>query len=333
VILDLRKFVTEERPYWDELEVALRRLEENPGAGLDVEAVRRIHYLYERAAADLARVATFAHQPELRGYLDALVARAYGQIHDRAHQRRIPLWSWLRTTFPSTFRRQAWAFRLACAVTVAGMAIGALLILALPEAKRELLPFQHLLLDPSERVRIEEFNGDSAPRDFHAQFSAYLMTHNTRVSILCMALGMTWGVGTLILLFTNGVMLGTIATDYLAAGQGLFLGGWLLPHGVVEIPAILIAAQAGLLLASALIGRASAIPLGRRLAAVRDDVITLIFGAALLLVWAGIVESCISQYHAPVLPYGLKIGMGIGELALLVIYLSRVGWRAEDKSA
>jgi len=332
VILDLRKFVAEERPYWDELEAALRRLEETPGAGLDVEAARRLHYLYERAAADLARVATFAHQPELRVYLDALVARAYGQIHDPVRRRRIPVWSWLRTTFPATFRRQAWAFRLACAVTGAGVAIGALLILALPEAKRELLPFQHLLLDPSERVQIEESSGDSAPRDVQTQFSAYLMTHNTRVSILCMALGMTWGVGTLILLFTNGVLLGAVAADYLAAGQGLFLGGWLLPHGVVEIPAILIAAQAGLLLASALIGRASALPLNRRLAAVRDDVVTLILGAALLLVWAGIVESFISQYHAPVLPYGIKIGMGIGELALLVVYLSRAGRREEARS-
>jgi len=37
--------------------------------------------------------------------------------------------------------------------------------------------------------------------------------------------------------------------DYIRAGQTKFLVGWLLPHGSFEIPAILIAGQAGLILA------------------------------------------------------------------------------------
>ena len=71
------------------------------------------------------------------------------------------------------------------------------------------------------------------------------MTHNTQVSIFTLALGMTWGVGTIIMLFYNGVILGAVAVDYIHAGQTKFLLGWLMPHGVVEIPAILIAGQAG----------------------------------------------------------------------------------------
>jgi hypothetical protein len=66
---------------------------------------------------------------------------------------------------------------------------------------------------------------------------------------------------------------------------------------------------------------------------VRDDLVTLILGAALLLVWAGLIESFVSQYHAPVLPYGVKIGMGVGELALLVVYLGRAGRRGEARAA
>ena len=64
---------------------------------------------------------------------------------------------------------------------------------------------------------------------------------------------MTWGVGTFIMLFYNGVALGAIVVDYIRDGQTKFLLGWLLPHGVVEIPAILIAGQAGLILAFALV--------------------------------------------------------------------------------
>ena len=50
-----------------------------------------------------------------------------------------------------------------------------------------------------------------------------------------------------------------------------------------------------------------------------------LFIAAVLLVWAGLVESFLSQYHRPVLPYGLKIGFGMVELILLVAFLSRAG--------
>ena len=104
------------------------------------------------------------------------------------------------------------------------------------------------------------------------------MTHNTKVSIFTLALGMTWGVGTIIMLFYNGVILGAVAVDYIRAGQTKFLLGWLMPHGVMEIPAILIAGQAGLMLALALIGRGSRAPLRTRLREISGDIVTLIFG-------------------------------------------------------
>jgi uncharacterized membrane protein SpoIIM required for sporulation len=68
-----------------------------------------------------------------------------------------------------------------------------------------------------------------------------------------------------IMLFYNGVILGAVSVDYIHAGQTKFLMGWLMPHGVIEIPAILIAGQAGLLLALALIGRGTRAPLAARL--------------------------------------------------------------------
>jgi hypothetical protein len=61
------------------------------------------------------------------------------------------------------------------------------------------------------------------------------------------------------------------------------------------------------------------------LRAVAPDLVTLIFGVALMLVWAGIVEAFFSQYHEPVLPYWVKIAFGSVELLLLVLYLSRAG--------
>jgi hypothetical protein len=66
----------------------------------------------------------------------------------------------------------------------------------------------------------------------------------------------------------------------------------------------------------------------RRLADISRDVVTIISGAALLLIWAGIIESFFSQYHEPIIPYSVKIGFGILELILLSWLLF---WSGVDK--
>ena len=48
-------------------------------------------------------------------------------------------------------------------------------------------------------------------------------------------------------------------------------------------------------------------------------------GAGCMLVWAGIVESFVSQYHQPVLPYALKIAFGCCELTALTFFLTWAG--------
>src|SRR5205085_6315260 len=138
--------------------------------------------------------------------------------------------------------------------TIAGCAFGGLALALDPSAKPVLVPFPNLLQDPSNRVAEEERATTDRLAGHKTSFSAFLMTHNTKISILTLALGMTWGIGTMIMLFYNGIMLGAVAVDYIRAGQTRFLLGWLLPHGVIEIPAILIAGQAGLILALALVG-------------------------------------------------------------------------------
>jgi uncharacterized membrane protein SpoIIM required for sporulation len=127
------------------------------------------------------------------------------------------------------------------------------------------------------------------------------------------------------MLFYNGVILGAVAVDYMMAGETPFLLGWLLPHGAVEIPAILLAGQAGIVLAGALIGWGKPISLRMRLHKISNDLVTLIAGVALMLVWAGIVEAFFSQYHEPVMPYTVKIGFGVFELMILASFLGGAG--------
>jgi uncharacterized membrane protein SpoIIM required for sporulation len=330
VIIDLAKFVAAERPFWNELDLFLKKLEDDPHRAVPLGQARRFHYLYERAAADLAKFNTFANEPETRRYLESLVARAYGEIHEtREKPHRFQPGRWFIVIFPQTFRRHIDVFWLAAAITLAGCAFGGLATILDPESRRVTMPFGHDRMKPAERVAREERAKHDRLAGEKATFSTFLMTHNTQVSIFTMALGVTWGVGTIIMLFYNGVVLGAVSVDYIADGQGKFLAGWLLPHGSFEIPAILIAGQAGLVLGRALIGWGARKTLAERLRGISTDLVTLTGGVGVLLIWAGFVESFLSQYHEPVVPYGAKIGFGLVQLIVLTLFL----WKSGSKTS
>jgi uncharacterized membrane protein SpoIIM required for sporulation len=330
MIIDLQRFLASEQPHWAQLERLLNKLEAEPNLRMSLDELRQFHLLFERASADLARISTFSAEPATRRYLENLVSRAYGEIHEtRGRQRRIRPLQWFFQTLPQTFRRHIRAFYFSVAITLVGAAFGGFAIALDPESKPALMPFSHLLEDPAQRVAEEESATEDRLSGQKSSFSAYLMTHNIKVSIFTLAMGMTWGVGTMLLLFYNGIMIGAIAVDYVRAGQTKFLLGWLLPHGAIEIPAILIAGQAGLMLAVALIGWGKRVPLRARFREISQDLVTLIFGVGLLLVWAGFVEAFLSQYHEPVIPYMAKIAFGLVELVLLFLFLSRSGLKAK----
>jgi uncharacterized membrane protein SpoIIM required for sporulation len=332
VIVDLERFVAEGRTHWSRLENLLSELANSPDRRLDLDRVRELHYLYQRASSDLTRIATSSFERETRRYLESLVARAYGEIYEvRSKSTRIHPLAWFTRTFPRTFRRHAAAFAVSAIVTLAGIGFGGLAVSFDPDAKEVIVPFGHLQDNPAERVAREEAAREDHLQGRKAAFSSQLMTHNIRISIFAMALGITWGLGTALLLFYNGAVLGAVAVDYVGAGKAAFLVGWLLPHGAVEIPAILIAGQAGLVLAGALIGLGDDAPFRSRLRRVMGPVVTLMAGVGILLVWAGVIESFFSQYHEPVLPYGLKIAFGIAELGLLAFFLGFSGKREKGE--
>lgn len=331
MIIDLPRFIGTERPHWTELETLLDKLEADAGFGMSLQEAERFHYLYQRVLSDLARIATFSSEPEIGRYLESLAARAYGEMHEaRDRGLRFTPWRWFSVDFPCAFRRHIAFFWLSCAVTLAGALFGACVLAVDTSVKPVLIPeqFGHLYQTPSQRVKKEETEKKDTLAGSHATFSTSLMANNIRVSILMLATGILYGLGTLILLFYNGILLGAVAVDYIQAGETMFLLGWLMPHGVVEIPAILIAGQSGLLLGRTLIGQGDRNPLRARLRLLRADLALLILGVALLLIWAGLVESFLSQYHQPVIPYSLKITFGAAEMILLTWFLASAGKNA-----
>jgi uncharacterized membrane protein SpoIIM required for sporulation len=334
VILNLERFQAQAQPRWRSLESLLTLLESRPDRRLTPAEAEQLQQLYGQTAADLNRVTHGALAPELRQYLERLVARCYAELY-YALPTRSEIWQprrWLRifTAFPESFRRQSRYFALAVLITVLGCALGGLAVHYDPASVDVLLPADYLR-NPEQRVHQEEQGKGDHPEStqIEAVFSAQLIRHNIQVALLAAALGVTFGIGTALLLFENGVLLGAVAVNYTQRGLGLFVTAWLLPHGVFEIPSILIAGQAGFYLAHLLLRRRE----DRNVRQTIREWLVLVAGLAMMLVWAGIMEAFVSQHHAPVLPYGFKVGIALAELLLLTLYLLLTGRRGKSVDA
>jgi uncharacterized membrane protein SpoIIM required for sporulation len=192
---------------------------------------------------------------------------------------------------------------------VAGGGFGWIGMMFDPDAAPYLVPSSHQKLDPTERVKNEQKN-EGADVGEQAAFSAFLMRNNIGVAFFAFALGLTAGVGTSILLFGNGVLLGSLAWVYAAKGQAAWFWAWILPHGIPEITAICLAGAAGLTIARGLVAPRG---LARRVALRKEGVVAvkLVLGTVVLFILAGLIEGPISQIHPPRLPVWFKIGFAL----------------------
>ncbi len=330
MIVDLQHFIRQGAPGWDRLDALVTSLETDVAKRLTLQEAIELQQLYKRASHDLSRLGAFGEEAELKTYLESLVMRSYSQLYGlRGRQYPFKPLQWFTVTIPEVFKRHMKAFSFSAILFLVGGLFGAGVLLLDPSSKAVLMPFPHLLMHPSERVAMEESVDEDAVSGQQATFSAQLMTNNIRVSLLAASLGMSAGLLTAVLLFYNGVILGAVTAEFIAAGESEFLFAWLLPHGAVEIPAILIGGQCGFVIAGAIIGWGDRRRFSQRLRAVGMDLAHLFGAIAILLIWAGVIEAFLSQYHEPFMPYELKIAFGLIEIALLWLWLGRRGSKGE----
>jgi uncharacterized membrane protein SpoIIM required for sporulation len=99
----------------------------------------------------------------------------------------------------------------------------------------------------------------------------------------------------------------------------------ILPHGVIEIPAMLIGGSAGFVLAEGIL-RARPWPRLEELARKGKDALLLLSGAVPLLVCAGVIEAGVARAPDWVLTSGFKLTVaGVVSLSFLA-YVTLFGW-------
>jgi len=270
---------------------------------LTFEEICELVALHQRAAADLSLLteADAAGQAALR----ALVSESFNEVYSSLSFYRRPPLEFLRVFYlrtPEVLHK----YRLYCGLAVLAMAVAALAGVSAVLSGDEVSP--RLVLSS----QLVEYFQDAVGRDqdwalaagippaMRPPASVAIMLNNLQIALVSFLLGILLGYFTLAVVMYNGYMLGYVAAMYLhsAAISGRPELGWYFtagvgPHGVLEIPAILLAATAGLAL-----GLSWVFP-GRRLrsqafAETARETLLLVSAAALLLVVAGLIEGFIT---------------------------------------
>ena len=162
---------------------------------------------YRRAASDLNQAQTFVSGEATVRFLNDLVARAYLAIYGKDPVRPWAAVVWLVRSYPAVYRRNMRQVGLATLLCVVGVAFGYLASRFDPAtARAHLLPSEMSMIQP--RGEGEEDPTPLQTTGEFAAFSSFLFTHNLQVSLVAFALGITLGVGTVWLMFSNGVLLG-----------------------------------------------------------------------------------------------------------------------------
>ena len=296
---------------WAELEALVRR---RRLGGADAD---RLVLLYQRTATHLSQLRSGPGDPELLGRLSSLVARARTRLTGASE----PVWRDLArfaaVSLPAALWRVRWwtaAVAVAfCAVAAAsaGWVAGDDAVLAALGSEEEL------------RTYVDEDFAGYYTENPGGSFAALVWTNNAWIAAQCVALGIT-GVWVPLVLVQNALAVGTAAGVMLAHDRGGLFFSLVLPHGLLELTSVFVAAAAGLKLFWAWVEPGER-PRSRAVAEEGRALVTVALGLVVVLAVAGAIEGLVTP---SALPTPVRIGVGVLALAAFLAYGGVLGRRA-----
>ncbi|MFE0456780.1 stage II sporulation protein M [Streptomyces sp. NPDC058914] len=312
--MDLDVFVSAHRAEWDRLDALLRR-RNLTGAEAD-----ELVTLYQRTATHLSLIQSSAPDPQLTGRLSQLVARARSTVTGTRRASWHDVTHFLTQSFPAAvYRSRHWWVPTALVST----AVAALLgwwIGTHPEV-------QSSIAAPSELRELTRPGGQyetyysSHPA---TSFAAQVWTNNAQAAAMCLVLGVFLGLPVLWILFQNMLNLGVGIGLMSSAGRLDTFLGLVLPHGLLELTAVFVAAGTGLRLGWTLIDPG---PRTRRTALAEEGraAVGMAIGLALVLFVSGAIEGFVTPSG---LPTWARITIGVTAELIFLAYVYLVGARA-----
>lgn len=310
------------QPHWLRLEGLLADVKHHGLRGLGRSELRELGLLYRQTATDLSAVRADSASNQQARYLNQLLGRVHNIIYSGQKTTAKSVFRFFLHDYPRIFRRMMPYTAVAAGLFIAGALIGVAITLSNPEFMRDFLGSAMVATIERHEMWTHSIVG------VEPQSSSAIMTNNLSVSFVAFASGMVAGLGTLYMMFYNGLLLGVIGAACWLNNMSDQLWSFVAPHGVLELPAICIAGGAGLRLARALLFPGT---LSRRdsLAVGGAEASHLIVGVIPILIIAGIIEGFFS-------PSGVRASVKFVFAAALftafVFYLLGAG-RGEDEQS
>jgi uncharacterized membrane protein SpoIIM required for sporulation len=312
--MDLDAFIARRDPAWRRLAELVGRRRRLTGAEID-----ELVALYQQAATDLSVVRTSNPDPALVDRLTTLVSRGRTAVTSAPDSAASTLARFVLVAFPLAVWRCRW---WVAGVAVAFIAIGAVLgawVAGSPAV-------QAAIASPEEIRRLVEVDFEAYYSSEPAgSFAARVSTNNAWIAALCLVLGGLLGLPVLWVLWQNVLNIGVSAGLMASADRLDLFFGLILPHGLLELTCVFVAAGAGLRLGWTVIDP------GRRrrtdaLAEEGRSTFTIALGLLVTLIAAGIIEAFVTPSG---LPTPVRIGIGMTALGTFGAYIGVLGRRAE----
>jgi uncharacterized membrane protein SpoIIM required for sporulation len=298
-------FVRARRDDWERLAALAARAE---SGRLPLAEVRELDRLYRRTAGDLAFARGAFPGSDAELHLAQVTARAYGALYRPRGGGLGRALRVIRVDAPAAVRRHLRALGLAGALLLGGGAAGALAVVLDPGAAALLVPEQ-----VRDAVAARRMWTDHLLQVAPGISGSAIAHNNVTVASLAFALGLTAGAGTAALLAVNGLLLGAVLAHAAQGGMAGPLLAFVAAHGPVELSALLLAGQAGFILAAAVIDPGEW-PRGAALAAAGRSAAPLLAVVIPALAGVALLESAVSP--SPLAPWakgalGLALAAGL----------------------
>lgn len=250
--------------------------------------------LYMDITDDLSYAQTFYKRRTVRVYLNQLAQRVFTGLHKQKAESLKKIVSVWTVSLPLEIYRSRKNIQFTLVVFSIWMLLGAVTTHMYPDFAETVLGSSYV---SQTNANIEAGKALKIYEDEH-QLNMFITitTNNLRVAFLCFILGVFFTIGTHIILFSNGVMVGVF--QYYFATKGLllttFLGIWI--HGAFEISAIVLAGAAGITLGNGFLFPKSYTRLqSMQLAAKRS--IKLMLSLVPFIILAGFLESYVTHNY------------------------------------
>ncbi len=299
-------FIDQNKEKWREFEQTLDRERKDP---------EKLNDLFVQITDDLSYSRTFYPNRSVRVYLNGLAQRVFFSIYKNRPSRLGRFISFWTDELPQLIYESRYAFRVSFLCFVLSVSIGVL--------SCEMDPgFAEVILGESYvDMTLENINSGD-PMAVYKDKGAFGMSlgitmNNLWVSLLIFTLGAFFGIGSIVVIIQNGIMVG--AFQYFFVQQGLFQESFLTiwVHGTLEMSAMVIAGAAGITMGRGLVfpGTYSRIQAFQRSA--RRGV-KIMVGIAPIIIAAGFIEGYLTRHtDTPDVVRGLFIGLC---LAFILIY-------------